>query len=62
MVVVSLVEEFVLGGGFELALASDFRLSTPNATMGFVQMIFGIVPMFGGFARPVHAIGEQESR
>ena len=35
---------FALEGGFELALAFDFRLSTPNATMGFVQMKFRIVP------------------
>ena len=54
MVVVSLVEEFVLGGGSELALASDFRLSTPNSTLEFVQTKFEIVPMWGVFTRLAH--------
>ncbi|KAL6720947.1 hypothetical protein ACLMJK_000047 [Lecanora helva] len=40
-----------LGGGFELALASDIRFATPSALFGLPEVKLGIVPGAGGLRR-----------
>ena len=46
-----------LGGGFELAVSTDFRLATPNALVGFPEVKLGICPGFGGTVRLPRLIG-----
>ena len=46
--VVSCVEKYALGGGFELALASDIIIANENAKFGFPEVNLGLMPGLGG--------------
>ncbi len=46
-----------LGGGFELALAADYRVAVPGAAVGFPEVKLGIIPGFGGTVRLPRLIG-----
>lgn len=46
-----------LGGGFELALAADYRIAAPGAKVGFPEVKLGIIPGFGGTVRLPRLIG-----
>jgi 3-hydroxyacyl-CoA dehydrogenase/enoyl-CoA hydratase/3-hydroxybutyryl-CoA epimerase/enoyl-CoA isomerase len=46
-----------LGGGFELAVATDYRVATAQAVVGFPEVKLGIVPGFGGTVRLPRLIG-----
>jgi len=54
---VSAIDGFALGGGFELAVATDFRIATERARVGFPEVKLGIVPGFGGTVRLPRLIG-----
>ncbi len=54
---VSAIDGFALGGGFELAAATDFRIATERARVGFPEVKLGIVPGFGGTVRLPRLIG-----
>lgn len=56
--VIAAIHGYALGGGFELALACDFRVSTPDARMGLPEINLGILPGFGGTQRLTALIGE----
>ncbi len=45
------------GGGFEICLASDFRIATANARMGLPEVKLGIMPGWGGSVRLPRLIG-----
>lgn len=45
------------GGGIELMLAFDFRLSAPGIRYGFTQGRFYLVPGWGGLTRLVEKVG-----
>lgn len=45
---VAAVSGFALGGGFELALACDIRIATPDSKFGFPETGLGIIPGAGG--------------
>ncbi len=45
------------GGGFEICLASDFRVASPNARMGLPEVKLGIMPGWGGSVRLPRLIG-----
>jgi 3-hydroxyacyl-CoA dehydrogenase/enoyl-CoA hydratase/3-hydroxybutyryl-CoA epimerase/enoyl-CoA isomerase len=45
------------GGGFEVCLACDFRVATPNARMGLPEVKLGIMPGWGGSVRLPRLIG-----
>ena len=45
---VSAVNGMALGGGFELALSTDFRVGTDVSVVGFPEVKLGILPGFGG--------------
>jgi enoyl-CoA hydratase/carnithine racemase len=49
--VVAAINGYALGGGLELALACDFRLTSSNAELGFPEMKLGIIPGWGGTQR-----------
>lgn len=54
---VALVDGFALGGGAELAMACDVRISTPTAKWGFPEVTLGIVPSAGGLFRLQRLVG-----
>lgn len=45
------------GGGFEICLASDFRVASPTARMGLPEVKLGIMPGWGGSVRLPRLIG-----
>lgn len=45
------------GGGYEMMLAFDFRIASPNATFGFTQANFYLPPGWGGITRLVERVG-----
>ncbi|MAO66325.1 MAG: hypothetical protein CL666_15120 [Balneola sp.] len=49
------------GGGIELMLAFDFRISGPNARFGFTQGRFYLVPGWGGLTRLVEKTGRTKA-
>ncbi len=49
------------GGGIELMLAFDFRLSVPSAKFGFTQGRFYLVPGWGGLTRLVEKVGRAKA-
>ncbi len=55
---VAAIDGYALGGGFELALACDIRISTERAKIGFPEVTRGIIPGWGGTQRLPRLIGE----
>ena len=51
------INGIALGGGFELAVATDYRVATADAVVGFPEVKLGIVPGFGGTVRLPRIIG-----
>lgn len=49
------------GGGIELMMAFDFRLSVPTARFGFTQGRFYLVPGWGGLTRLVEKVGRTKA-
>ena len=54
---IAAIRGWCLGGGFELALACDFRIADAAATFGLPEVEIGIIPSSGGTVRLVKAIG-----
>ena len=57
MPTISLLNGTALGGGFELALATDYRVAIASAVVGFPEVKLGIIPGFGGTVRLPRLIG-----
>lgn len=55
--VIAGVNGIALGGGTELALASDIRIAAPNASMGLTETRLAIIPGAGGTQRLPRLIG-----
>lgn len=58
MPVIAAVDGYALGGGLELALAADFRISTPAAKFGQPEANLGIIAAAGGLWRIKALVGE----
>lgn len=56
--VIAAVDGYALGGGLELALAADFRVTTPYAKFGQPEAGLGIIAAAGGLWRLKSLIGE----
>lgn len=56
---VASVNGMALGGGFELALAADFRIVAADANVGLPEVSFGLCPRLGGTIRLARLIGER---
>ncbi|MEM0097050.1 MAG: 3-hydroxyacyl-CoA dehydrogenase/enoyl-CoA hydratase family protein [Conexivisphaerales archaeon] len=56
-IVIASLKGYVLGGGFELALACDIRVSTSSSMMGFPEVTLGLVPGWGGTQRLTRLAG-----
>ncbi len=56
--VIAAVNGVALGGGTELALASDIRLASETATMGLTETRLAIIPGAGGTQRLPRLVGK----
>src|SRR5438093_13696 len=54
---ITAVHGYCLGGGLELALATDFRITDETGVFGFPEVSLGIVPSSGGTHRLVRLVG-----
>ena len=53
---------YCLGGGLELALATDFRIAAESAILGLPEVGIGIIPSSGGLHRLVRMVGPARAR
>lgn len=60
--VIAAVNGVALGGGTELALASDIRIASSTATMGLTETSLAIIPGAGGTQRLVRAVGKGKAK
>jgi enoyl-CoA hydratase/carnithine racemase len=59
---ISAISGYCLGGGFELALATDFRVADRSAVFGLPEVGLGIVPSSGGTHRLVRLMGAARAK
>ncbi len=60
--VISAVNGIALGGGTEVALASDIRIASDNASMGLTEAKLAIIPGGGGTQRLPRIIGVAKAK
>jgi enoyl-CoA hydratase/carnithine racemase len=58
----SAISGWCLGAGFELALATDFRVADETAVFGLPEVELGIVPSSGGTYRLVRMLGPARAK
>jgi enoyl-CoA hydratase/carnithine racemase len=58
----SAISGWCLGGGLELALATDFRIAHPDVVFGLPEVEIGIVPSSGGTHRLVRLLGPARAK
>jgi 3-hydroxyacyl-CoA dehydrogenase / enoyl-CoA hydratase / 3-hydroxybutyryl-CoA epimerase / enoyl-CoA isomerase len=54
---VTAINGMALGGGFEMCLATDYRVMSTTAQIGFPEVKLGIIPGFGGTVRSTRLCG-----
>jgi enoyl-CoA hydratase/carnithine racemase len=60
--VIAAVTGYALGGGCELALTADFRVSADDATWGQPEILLGIIPGAGATQRLPRLIGPAKAK
>ena len=60
--VIAAVNGIALGGGTELALASDLRIASTSATMGLTETRLAIIPGAGGTQRLPRLVGKGKAK
>ena len=58
----SAIHGYCLGGGLELALATDFRIADTTAVFGFPEVALGILPSSGGTHRVARLLGAAKAK
>ncbi len=61
-VVIAAVNGIALGGGTEMALASDIRIASTNAVMGLTETRLAIIPGAGGTQRLPRLVGKGKAK
>jgi enoyl-CoA hydratase/carnithine racemase len=59
---ISAIAGHCLGGGFELALATDFRIAEAGASFGLPEVGIGILPSSGGTHRLARLVGTARTK
>jgi 3-hydroxyacyl-CoA dehydrogenase len=59
--VVAAIHGTALGGGFEVALACDYRVAVPSAKVGLPEVKLGIIPGAGGTQRLTRIVGPERA-
>ena len=59
--IISFVEGYALGGGFELALSSDLIIASSEAKFGLPEINLGLIPGYGGTQRLTQIIGKTKA-
>jgi enoyl-CoA hydratase len=60
--VIAAVTGYALGGGCELALTADFRISADSAKWGQPEILLGIIPGMGGTQRLPRLVGPAKAK
>jgi enoyl-CoA hydratase len=55
--VIAAINNLTLGGGMELVLACDIRISSDRARFGLPEVTLGLIPAWGGAARLPRIVG-----
>lgn len=59
---IAVIEGLAFGGGLEIALACDLRVTHPAASMGLTEVNLAIIPGAGGTQRLPRIIGEAKAK
>lgn len=60
--VIAAINGYCLGGGMEVALASDIRVASERARFGLPETILGIIPGWGAVPRATRLVGEAATK
>lgn len=58
---ITLVQGRALGGGFEIALSTDFLIAEEQSTFGFPEIMFGLFPCTGGMGLLARRVGVHQA-
>jgi enoyl-CoA hydratase/carnithine racemase len=58
----SAIAGYCIGGGLELALATDFRIAEEGSDFRFPEVALGILPSWGGAQRAVRLLGPARAK
>ncbi len=61
-ITIAALQGAALGGGFEIALACDFRIAVGKAKIGLPETTLGLIPGWGGIPRAVRLAGQARAK